>query len=878
MGIKYVLYFITFLILPKLYSQKLQGTIKDNFNSILPRANIVIKETIESTTILEYFISDDQGNFSYILDKNYNDSIFIEVTVLNYKKSIHKIVNPDIDKVYTIDFIMNPKATELEEVIISERKKFNVKKDTVVFNVEKYKDGTERKVEDVLSKLPGVEVQEDGSIKYRGKTVEAVQLDGDDLFGYNYSIGTKNISINMVDQIEAIENYSKNPLLKGIENSDNVALNLKLKKGKIDYSGTGDIGYGYGDKSYYDIGLNLLGVAKKFKSFGTFSLNNIGVNSTPFDYFSGSTTLEDTNNENLISKKVINDSPIHSILSNSKSRVNEEWFGNYNFIYRFSPKLNVKSNIFYVKEILQNDFFVNTDLISYSDQTDISKRPENKRLDLKFTYNISKTSLIELETSISENRISSFNNFTRNFEATSISKLKTNDFFWNNKLHITSKLGSNKAFQFVSVFSRNNAPQEFTTFGNFFTSENINNSYFQFSEYRKENYENYLVFLEKKGNIKYALTAGVNYNRNPFQSFLLENEIDVVDFKNDFVYKKTNYFSNFSLVYKKKAWKIEPSLSVSYIDQSLKDNSDIGVNNKKESLRIEPSLKAIYNINSVSKLNFSGSYEQNTPEENYLFSNGVLTDNRTIRNNIVSLELQKLQSYNLAYRLNDLYNNIDARVIIGYERREKSYLSDLEVTPNFTAITHFQSPINLDNRFINGAIERYVRFVQTTLKLSSQYTISEFKNFVNQSDLRDGESKNYSGTVFAKTAFRFLVNFENSFTYTITNFSIDDQLSNSNNSIKNSFKTIVKPTKGWLFTFTYDYFKPNTKSNKDFSFLDVSLKYKPKNIKWISGRFIGKNLLDNRVFEQIENSDFSTTIYQSNLIPRYYLLSMDFNF
>ena len=158
----------------------------------------------------------------------------------------------------------------------------------MTYNIEKYKDPTDKKVQDVLKRLPGIEVNEkSGEIKYKGKSVETVTLDGDNLFGYNYSLGTKNINIDMLEQVQAIDNYSENPLLKGIEGGEKVSLNLKLKKGKTDYSGNIDFGLGINN----DLNLlnnsnaNILGISKNYKSFGIVSYNNIGVNHSPFDYF-----------------------------------------------------------------------------------------------------------------------------------------------------------------------------------------------------------------------------------------------------------------------------------------------------------------------------------------------------------------------------------------------------------------------------------------------------------------------------------------------------------------------------------------------------------------------------------------------------------------
>jgi hypothetical protein len=70
---------------------------------------------------------------------------------------------------------------------------------------------------------------------------------------------------------------------------------------------------------------------------------------------------------------------------------------------------------------------------------------------------------------------------------------------------------------------------------------------------------------------------------------------------------------------------------------------------------------------------------------------------------------------------------------------------------------------------------------------------------------------------------------------------------------------------------------PNTKNNDDFIFLDFEIKYKPQRTKWIEFLLTGKNLLNNKFHSQTENSDFQTTIYQSSLIPKYYLLTLNFS-
>ena len=873
-----IFYFTQFAI-----AQQIKGTVIDVSGDTIPKATLLLKKAKNSGVISEFLITDSNGVFNYTLKKQYGSILYIEAKALNYEAIVDSVVNPDPSKVYQFNFALFPKANKLEEVIISERKKFTIKKDTVVFNVDKYKDGTERMVEDVIKKLPGVEVGDNGRISYKGKEVSAVNLDGDDLFGSKYTIGTKNISIDMVDQIEAIENYSKNPLLKDIENSDRVALNLKLKKNRADYSGTADLGYGYGDKSYSDSDITLLGVSASLKSFGQLSLSNTG-NYDMLTRSSGSiVAIENENEDDIYSTTLINNAPINSVLGYKRSRVDEQLYGTYNVLYKFSNRAKLKSNIVYLKdnvfqqELYQNDFFFNDEQFSYTDITEICQKPQAKGLDIKFTYNVSKNSLLEIDAVLSKNQIASTANFIRDLSDNTVTGLDTEDFMLKHKINYTYRINKTTAVQFISLYAKNDVPQRFSTFGNFFTEQEEPNSYDQFTSFMKESFQNRVVLLGRKKSIKYAIATGISIDNNPFTSFLNENDTQIEGIDNDFNYERKEYFSIPSLTYTKRDIEVKPSVSFSYITQQLNYDTSSNDNLIKNDWFIQPVLDLEYKINPVSTIGFRGSYELNTPDEQFLIRNRVIIDNRTAINSIPSLLPQKKQQYSFNYRLSNLYRNIELFASVGYNRNENIFLSDLNVNTNYTGVTYFQSPTALNAYILSLSAERYLRFIQTTVKLSSLYSISEFQNVISGNS-RDGESNFWNNTIFAKTAFRIPFNFENYTTFSLNSYFIDGQEVNSNKGFKNSLKAIFKPVKGWVGTITYDYFKPNTESKEDFSFIDFEIRHKPKKIKWISGRLTGRNLLNNRVFSQVQNSDFSTTIYQSNLIPRYVMLSLDLSF
>ena len=857
------------------FSQTLKGKVQNTLKEPIS-ANILIKNSENKNLISEFFKTDDNGDFTAVLEENYT-KIYFEITAMGYEKIADSIISPSKNRTYNLNYILNEKITELQEVIVSQEK-FEIEGDTVSFNPRSYKDGTERKVEDLIKKLPGMEVEENGSIKYRGKKVTSVQLEGDDLFGYNYAMGTRNISVDMVEQVQAIDNYSANPLLKGIENSEEVAINLKLKKGKLDISGNGNLGSGFDNNidPRNDLNFNLLGISKKYKSFSSISYNNVGLNNSAEDYFSMSASLEDIQNEDFYAKKIIPENIFMSNFDTQRANINNQLAVSNNLIYRFSQKLSLKANISFLNDKItfleNNNTFFNTENINYNDQSETIKKPINKQLGFKLTYNTSKVSLLEIETAIQSEKINTSNSIVQNNNTFFNTSLKTENIFWNNKIQYTYKISNNKALQYISNFSINAIPQELNIYPISFSF----NGNLQKSEFEKKYYSNKFVLLGNSKKNKYVFTLGSVFENNPCKSNLFENNSSInPDFINQFNYKKATLFSEFGTTYALENWKFQPTLRISSINQTYKNDLE-STNKTMQSFIVIPSLNISYSLSGNSTFKLTGSYEEKTPNEEYLFTNLIAQNNRFIRRNILDLNLQQNQNYILSYRYNNLFTAFSTNLSLIYNNNKNTYLSSIEIQDNFTISTFFQSPTNIENYSLNFGIEKYVNFLNSNIKHVSNYGINNYKNVVNQSDLRNNQSRNYNAYFFITTVFNFPINFQNKFNYSNINFISDNQNSNTNISFNNNLKMLIKPNNKFLFTISYDYFKPNTKLNEDFTFLDFEIKYKPKKMRFIEFWLTGKNLLNNTFFSQTENTDFQNTTYQSSLMPRHFLLTLDF--
>lgn len=208
----------------------LQGVVRDSLNNPLELANVIAIN--DATSGLEsYGITDEQGKFSMELGNNGTYQMQISYVGMKTFEEILSTKKNDITK----DYILQ-EDNSLDAIELTFEMPVTIRGDTLIYNADSFKNGTERKLEDVLAKLPGVEINEDGQIEVEGKVVNKLMVNGKDFFDGDTKLATKNIPSNAVDKIEVLRNYSEVGQLRGVTNNqDNVALNIKLKEGKENF-------------------------------------------------------------------------------------------------------------------------------------------------------------------------------------------------------------------------------------------------------------------------------------------------------------------------------------------------------------------------------------------------------------------------------------------------------------------------------------------------------------------------------------------------------------------------------------------------------------------------------------------------------------------
>ena len=208
----------------------LEGVVKDSLNKPLELANVIAINQ-KTSTLEAYGITNQTGKYRLELKKNITYKIQVSYIGMKNYEEILTTKEIDIKK----DFILKENNT-LDKVELTYEMPVTVKGDTLIYNADSFKNGTERKLEDVLEKLPGVEINEDGQIEVEGKVVNKLMVNGKDFFDGDTKLATKNIPSKAVDKIQVLRNYSEVGQLRSVTNNqDNVAINIKLKEGKENF-------------------------------------------------------------------------------------------------------------------------------------------------------------------------------------------------------------------------------------------------------------------------------------------------------------------------------------------------------------------------------------------------------------------------------------------------------------------------------------------------------------------------------------------------------------------------------------------------------------------------------------------------------------------
>ena len=220
------------------FAQKtVTGIITDADGKALASASVTIEEPGKNA-ILAYGISNAKGEYKVTFTSP-ESNLDLKIKAFNQKPITQSIKNDD----QKLNFSLDSQATEIQEVRLK-TKLITKKGDTISYDLKSFENKNDRTLADVLKKIPGIEVNKDGTVLYQGEAINKFYVNGKDLMEGGYGTINNSLPKDAVSKVEVLENHQPVSILRDKVPSDQAALNIKLKK-SVTMTGRGEVGAGF---------------------------------------------------------------------------------------------------------------------------------------------------------------------------------------------------------------------------------------------------------------------------------------------------------------------------------------------------------------------------------------------------------------------------------------------------------------------------------------------------------------------------------------------------------------------------------------------------------------------------------------------------------
>lgn len=888
---------------------RFEGTVKDSTGVGLDMANIMAINQ-QTKAMDAYAITNEAGKF--ILSLKANTAYTIKASYIGFQSFEKTVTTTTSNMNFPITL---REGTVLKDVEVVYEMPVTISGDTIIYNSDSFTNGTERKLEDVLKKLPGVEVNKDGEIEVEGKKVQKVMVEGKDFFDGDTKLATKNIPADALDKIQVLRNYNEVSNLKGLENNEeSIALNIKLKEGKKNFwfgDMTAGIGVGHEEERYI-INPKLFYYNPKYSLNIIGNKNNIGeLPLTAQDYFKFTGGFKNMMRKGGSSFNVTsNDLGILGLRNNQAANI-ESTFGAANF--SFNPSKAWTLSGFGI--LLGNKTEIETTNISNrtdnlpdgSSQTITETREE-------FTRQDSKQALLKLSSSYVPSEKVHFDydalvKFSDQKENSSLfsnllsdiyTNKKQNPFSINQNLNYYYTLNEKHVFaaEFQHLFQEedpfynaNLETQPFVLSGYNGTQlrDDVNQDRFVKTNKLDSKFD-YYYMVTPKSNINFTL--GNTYSYQNFDSSIFQilddgsqNNLSSTENSNNVNYSFNDIFLGVHYKFLLGKFTFNPGFSV---HQYNMNDEQLGTSNKQSFNRILPDVYALWQIKKSETLTYNYSLTNNFTDINKLAQGYVFSNYNSLFSGNRYLENSTSQVHSLRYFKYNMFNfeNIFATV---------SYSKQVDAIKNkslLTGVNQVSSAVNINSAFADESLSgsgnygrSFAKYYKANVRASFNW--NKFNNIRvypdsdadpnnNPTEIQTTESFNQSYTIGFSTNYKTIPNLGLSYNYSISdNFS--DVIYTDSPSLTLEYYFLD----AFSFTSEYNFYHNYNKSktiDSEYDFLTASLMYQKKDSKW-EWKLSGTNLLDTK---SLDTNSFSqlggTSNFSSYRVqPRFLILSLKYN-
>ncbi|MBJ7880305.1 TonB-dependent receptor [Gelidibacter salicanalis] len=889
---------------------KVEGVVKDSIGNPLELANVIAINQ-ETKGLESYGISNAQGQYKLALTKNNTYTIQVSYIGMKTFEEVLAIKEADLTKNFTLK-----DDNTLDAIHLTYDMPVTIKGDTLTYNADSFNKGTERKLEDVLKNLPGVEINADGKIEVEGKVVNKLMVNGKDFFDGDSKLATKNIPSNAVDKIQVLRNYAEVGQLSGVQNNqDNVAINIKLKEGKENFwFGNVTVGGGVAPSPNDEL---YLVQPKLFYYSPKYSINVIGdINNTgevaltgrDIRNFGGGFRRPSSNSGTRIN---LGDNGLGSLTNLGNAQTIESKLSAFNFSYAPNKDLDISGFAIYNSNRLktrQESFvrYTDSDLgIPDEEKVEIGREATSQglgKLSLRYKPNVNNQLDYDVLGRISND--SEANGIVSSVVGNTNQLDEAKPFSINQNINYYYTLNEKHIFAFEAQHlfkdedpfynallvndptNNDGVPNERDAFDNTAAGLGFNRDQLAYNLNQERRIKSnqldakldYYYILNAKSNINFTLgtiLSNQQFDSNIFQ-FLddgsyFDPEANITDSDGNVLRNENDTEYSFSDVYLGVHYRLKSGIFTFTPGFSLhaygNNNTQFGERYEDNFFKILPDFETLIQFKKSESLTFRYSMQNSFTDVTKLAEGLILNNYNSIQYGTPDLQNALSHNLSLRYFSFNLFNYTNIFAVLNYNKNIDQIRSITQFDNVIRTSTYFNS------NFADESVSAFGRVQRTFGKLRAgfgvNYNYSKSNQFI-QDRRSVNESFSQSYTPELRTNFKTAPNISLKYQYRVTN---NNQGTNDTQFIT-SAPSVEFDAYIWnAFTLRTDY--SYTKQTSDIGPSDsyqtwnASLAYrKDKDAKW-EYELRASNLLN--IDSNINNGSNNISVYSSEtfVLPRF---------
>ncbi|WP_223557859.1 carboxypeptidase-like regulatory domain-containing protein [Chryseobacterium lathyri] len=873
------------------FAQKtVSGKITDEDGSAIPSASVTVEEPGKDA-ILAYGITNSKGEYK-VTFTSAEPNVDLKVKAFNQKTLTKQISNSD----QTLTFKMQSEATEIKEVQLK-TKMITARGDTIAYDLKAFDSKSDRTLADVMRKIPGIEVNKDGTILYQGNAINKFYVNGKDLMEGGYGTINNSLPKDAVQKVEVLENHQPVKILQDKVPSDQAAINIKLKN-SVTMTGRGEVGTGFGDPWLWNVKLTPMFFGQKSQWVVNYKTNNMGeqvenegnilafgsrfegrrINASQNDWLN----VENASTPNLPVKRYLMNN-VHYLSANYLTNIDKkkEW--------------ELKANANYTNNAVERESYSQTDYFGGSSNiVNILNNfyTDKAKGELIFTKN-AKKGFFKNTTSFSQywnadraivDRTDASNGVKRHGDeaiespTTSFQNSLSTIIPWKEKMvNLLSFISYQTDKQTLKVF-----PASYLDIPGF-TPEPKN--------FAKQNLRLKTIEANHSANIGFSkkgwtFTPEVGFN---FKTTDLVSDLSNIitagalpaAYSNDLRYTTATPYGSLGVNYKNDSWMLYANFPVN--SNNIKAEDPLrNVAKDVNKVTFEPSVFAQYTFASFWKASVNANINNNFGEINTAYSGFLMTSPGGISamdiNNPIPQNNNKSAGTRLEYRnpLNNLFFNINYR----FSDAKRNLISNPLINgAGYTVMQYIEQDNHVLNNGYSVEVGKYFPKFKTNASLSYSNNTAKSDAFLNNNSFTNNNNSQSYGIKFNNTYFSWMsIDYNASISRTKQTSTGNINSNATRTGFTHNLGAFFYPVEDHTIGFNWDQVNTNAADQKYHNgFYDVSYQFtwaKKKidfELKWM-------NIANKKVFETYDINTTNITFTRYQLRPSQVMFTVKFNF